>query len=144
MPARRGPGSGDGAPTRSAVNRSLRHFALWSLALLVVVATGTALVVGAVAREEVLRDARRLGSGIGHGIVEPLLSSAFLARHPEAVAAVDSALRHRMWDGSITRIKIWDERGMVLWSDDARLVGRSFQLASDHREQLRTGGVGAQ
>ena len=36
----------------------------------------------------------------------------------------------------IVRIKVWDREGTVLWSDDARLIGRRFPDNTDLRESL--------
>jgi signal transduction histidine kinase len=125
---------------KSAVLRSVLIFGAWSLALLVVV-TGTAvLLVLNVARDSELRDATRLTERLGAQVVTPMVDSRFRAGDPEVVAELDLALRSRMLDGQIERIKLWDEEGLVLWSDDPRLVGERFALSPAALELLEHGG----
>lgn len=131
---RRGAG-GAGGPV---VRRSLAQFAVWSLVLLVVVTAATFAMVSRVAQDEALRDARRVAWGLGQGVVAPMVDAAFREGGPEERAALDRLLRNRMQDGSIARIKMWDEHGTVMWSDDARLVGRTFELGPDQIAALRT------
>lgn len=39
----------------------------------------------------------------------------------------------------IVRVKIWDEDGLILYSDDPELVGRQFDLSADERELFLPG-----
>ncbi len=41
--------------------------------------------------------------------------------------------------GSIVRVKVWDARGTVLYSDQPELIGDRFPLADDQRIALRDG-----
>ena len=121
------------------VSRSLAQFAVWSVVLLVVLTAVTFAMVTRVAQDETLRDARRVARGFGQGVVAPMVDAAFRQGAPEDRTALDRLLRTRMQDGSIARIKMWDEDGTVMWSDDVRLVGRTFELGPDQLTALRTG-----
>lgn len=124
---------------RSVVFRSIAQFAAWTCLLLVFVVTATVTMVERVAQEETLRDARRIAHGLGGGVVAPMIDEGFRTGDPDARADVDRLLRARMQDGSITRIKLWDESGTVMWSDDPHLIGETFPLGPAQREALRTG-----
>lgn len=63
---------------------------------------------------------------MGHGMIEPLLSDELMQGNPAAVAQIDTA-RKRM-PKSILRIKIWTPDGVIVYSDEPRLIGRRFDL----------------
>ena len=43
----------------------------------------------------------------------------------------------------VVRIKLWDEKGHILYSDEPRLVGRRYPLNADDLSVLRSGGSSA-
>ena len=64
-------------------------------------------------------------------------------RNPHRRPAIDEAARRhhqsQVLRGTLTRIKIWDTDGTILYSDETRLIGRKFQLQADDLEALRSG-----
>lgn len=117
----------------SAVQRAVRRFALASAVALVVVGVGTVYLSSAIARSEVLRDAARIGHGVAHGLVGPQVTDAVVAGDPAALRRLDEVVRHRMSDGTIVRVKVWDRSGRIVYADDRRLVGRVFPLEAEDR-----------
>ena len=63
-------------------------------------------------------------------VVETAAPDAFV---PEAeFTEFAEEARFRLLGGDTVRVKLWDEMGRILWSDEERLVGRRF----DHRDDI--------
>lgn len=62
---------------------------------------------------------------------QPVLTDAMVRGEPAAVAAFDQAVREEMLGASLIRVKVWDESGTIIYSDETRLVGERFGLRGD-------------
>lgn len=89
-----------------------------TLLALAVVASVTALWSQYLARDEAVRDARTRTVGIARGIAAPLVNSQVRQGEAEAMRELEAALRHRMRDGTVAHIALWDLEGTVIWTDD--------------------------
>src|SRR3954471_3727484 len=130
---------------RTDVALPLARFALAGLLAVVVVgAIGVALQRNA-ARNDAVDDAKTLANLAGHGIVEPNVDQALLARDPAAIAKLDRLVKSRVQtqDG-IVRVKIWNANGRIVYSDRHQLIDKHFVLPEDEREALATGRVAAE
>jgi hypothetical protein len=80
-------------------------------------------------------EAAVLSAGLG---IQPLLSPSDLERglSPERYRSVDRALRTGLLGAQVTRIKIWNREGLVVYSDDRALVGRRFEKGHELEEAL--------
>ena len=74
-------------------------------------------------------------------IITPLANEDLRDGDPKTVARLDDVMKARMKDGSLMRVKVWSEDGTVLWSDDARLIGRRFELEPQDAALLSTLGL---
>jgi signal transduction histidine kinase len=91
-----------------------------------------------------VRQAKELTQLAGRGIVEPLITTGVLGGRRADVARLDRAVHERILHGSsIVRVKIWDARGRVVYSDAHQLIGSTFALGEDERRALRDGGTEA-
>ncbi len=63
-------------------------------------------------------------------VVGTAAPDAFLPEAEYAEFAEEARLR--LLGGDTVRVKLWDETGLILWSDEERLVGRRF----DHRDDI--------
>lgn len=126
--------SARGPVVRHAVGR----FMAWSLAMMLVLTMGTVLLARAVGEAETLRDAKRSGVAIAQYVVSPLITDGLFAQDPKAIAALDAVMRTRVQDGTIFKIKVWDESGRVLWSDDHRILNQRYPIDEDDRELFGT------
>jgi signal transduction histidine kinase len=65
--------------------------------------------------------------------VQPLLSRADMAGglSPDRITEVDQSLAREEIGKSATRIKVWNVHGMVIYSDNASLIGKSFPIDAD-------------
>jgi hypothetical protein len=97
-----------------------------------------------VGRGEAARDARVETRLAGEGVVAPALPAGLLDGSPAAIARLDGLVRRRVLRDPVVRVKIWDGRGRILYSDEHRLIGATYTLGPDELRALRTGGVDAE
>ena len=113
-------------------------FALSGLAVLVLVAFAGALALRTLSTSEALRDARRLTTTTGHGIVEPALTTDVVRGRSKAIANLDRIVRQRVLAPDVARVKIWNAEGRILYSDEPKLIGQRFPLGADEIAALRS------
>jgi two-component system, NarL family, sensor kinase len=136
---------GNDTRRRTDVAVPLARFALAGLLTVIVVgAIGVALQRNA-ARNDAIKDAKTLAGLAGRGIVEPNVNEALLRGDPAAIAHLDRLVRTRILpqDG-IVRVKLWDSKGRIVYSDLSSLIRRHFDLPDDERDALITGKVEAE
>ncbi|MGY1739211.1 MULTISPECIES: sensor histidine kinase [unclassified Blastococcus] len=110
----------------------------------------TLLVVGSVwashvaARNQALADARTTTDLIATLLVQPALGDDLLAGDPDAVARLDAVVDGDLRDAAVVRVKIWNEDEEIVYSDEARLMGRSFPAGEYQIESLEDGHVTAE
>jgi two-component system, NarL family, sensor kinase len=130
------PTAGQLRPTPVAA--AVAVFLVAGFIVLTVVGVLLALAQRRAAVAEAVRDARTVTSLEAHDVVGPALTSEALVPGP-AYDALDRIVRERVLGDLIVRVKIWDETGRVVYSDDSRLVGRTFPLPEDELAALRSG-----
>jgi two-component system, NarL family, sensor kinase len=130
-------------PDRGAILRQVAVFALSGLAVLALVAVAGALALRSLSTSEAVRDARRLATVTGRGIVEPALTTAVVRGDPQAIARLDRIVHHRVLASDVARVKIWNAEGKIIYSDDASLIGRRFELTPEDLRALRTSSASA-
>ncbi|MEA2316754.1 MAG: two-component system, NarL family, sensor kinase [Solirubrobacteraceae bacterium] len=123
---------------------ALAQFMLSSAAVLVVVATIGAVVLRHVATAEAVQDARSVTVAFGHGVLRHQITAGVLSGDPQAVAALDRAVRERVLGEPIVRLKVWTPEGRIVYSDAPALMGRTFSLPDDIRASLRDNVVRAE
>jgi two-component system NarL family sensor kinase len=122
-------------PTRSpgrhgSVTAAVAGFLVPGLVVLLVVGIFLALAQRRTAVREAIRDARTLTELKAADVVGPVLTDAALTPGP-AHDNLDRVVRQWVIGPQIVRIKIWDESGMIVYSDDRKLIGKRFDLAED-------------
>ena len=123
---------------RGEILRPVAVFALSGLAVLALVAVAGAYALRSLSTSEALRDARREAAISGRGIVEPALTTGVVRGDPAAIAKLDNTIRQRVLAPDVARIKIWNAEGRILYSDEPRLIGRTFHLGPDELDALRS------
>jgi two-component system, NarL family, sensor kinase len=101
-------------------------------------------VLEQVGRREAIRDAKRVSSLAGDGIVAPNLTPGVLAGDRDAMRRFDAVVRDRVRRQGIVRVKLWGADGRVIYSDERRLIGRRFPLGADEAAALRAHRVEAE
>jgi signal transduction histidine kinase len=157
-PAPRAP-SGDGATWASltdgttaagrrrrppSVGRVLGRFVVANLIAVGLLLAASVWAGKAAAEDEALADARHTTDLLATLLVEPSLEDALTEGDPQAVAALDAAVRDRLAAAGVLRVKVWTPDGVVVYSDEPRLIGARFDLADDDREALQGGGTRAE
>ena len=123
-----------------SVGRAVGVFLLAGLAVLTVLGAVLALAQRQAATVEAIRDARTLTNLQARDVVGPSLTREALVPGP-AQDALDDVVRRRVLGDLIVRVKIWDETGRVVYSDDTDLIGQQFPLPPAELAALREGKV---
>jgi two-component system NarL family sensor kinase len=116
----------------------LRYF-LTALIALVVIAVFTAWASRGLGVRTAIDNANRRATLTAHAAVEPMLDDGLIHNDPVARQKVDDIVRSQVLRGSLTRVKIWDPDGTILYSDENRLIGNKFNMQESERTALRTG-----
>jgi signal transduction histidine kinase len=130
--------------TNRPVVGAVGKFALTGVAALVLLAFVAVRILQHVGRSEAVSDAKVETRLAGEGIVAPALTTGLLEGRHTAVTKLDGLVRQRVLHDPVVRVKIWDGRGRILYSDADQLIGSTFTLAPDELRALRTDGVDAE
>jgi two-component system, NarL family, sensor kinase len=122
-------------PVRFAVVQ----FLAWALISLLVLAFVWASVLRNASYREAILRARSETSVIGRGIVGPALTDQVFANDVTYRAQIDRIVRESVLPLGVKRMKLWSPDGTVLYSDEPRLVGETYELNDDKIAVLRTG-----
>ncbi len=120
------------------------RFALTGLLAMVLIGVVGFVLIRQSATASAIRQAKELTALAGRGIVEPLLTPRLLAGDQLALARLDQTVHRRILRGTpIVRVKIWDARGRIVYSDATPLIGARFPLGTHEFKVLRHGGIAA-
>jgi signal transduction histidine kinase len=111
------------------------------LAAVAVIGLVLVLQLRSAGMEHELREAEHEAAVAGTVVVAPLITPALLRGDPAALAELDRAVRQYVVRGPVARVKLWSADGRIVYSDEARLIGRRFPLQPDELEVLASGGV---
>src|SRR4029453_16603242 len=93
------------------------------------------------AQRESLADARTTTGLLAEQLIATNGGGGVLNGEREALAALDDIVDVQLRDAAVVRIKIWNDHMQVVYSDDRRLIGRTFPLGEEKQDILRTGGT---
>jgi two-component system, NarL family, sensor kinase len=145
MRLRRSKGSPD-RESRWTVAQQVGQFMLAGLVAVVIVGVATAIASRRIGEREAIVDARTTALVRAQGVVEPAVTDGLLTRpspQPAAVAKVARVVESGVIDGSLVRVKIWNRDGMVVYSDEPRLEGKTYELGADELAALDRGRIEA-
>jgi signal transduction histidine kinase len=125
----------------ATVARPLIQFALAGVVALVVLSTMLTVILNQTGLSEAISNARQFTSLVGQDVIEPSLTDTLLEGGGAARSEFDQTIRQRVIRGPVVRVKLWSTTGKVLYSDEPRLIGRSFALEQDQITALSTGQV---
>jgi signal transduction histidine kinase len=127
------------------VRQALVRYVLASGAILLAVCFAMVALSVLLARQEAMSDAERGARAITDAIVTPLADDSIRAPGSEALVRLDRAIQARVQDGSIVRVKLWEPvgptSGRILYSDDSRVVGRTYELEPEEYVLFGTTGT---
>jgi two-component system, NarL family, sensor kinase len=91
------------------------------------------------AKAEALADARHATDMLAALLVEPNLDNRLADGDREAAAALNVVLQPRLAAAGVLRVKIWTPEQRIVYSDEPRLIGRTYPLSDDDLRALRDG-----
>ena len=113
---------------RSVVHRAVVRYAVASLLVVGLLGPILAVVGTRLVTDEALVDAEQTTRNMADVLASPLVDEALRNGEPEAIERVGRVLDLRMRDGSVLHSVIYDESGLVLWSDNVAIRGRQVPL----------------
>ncbi|MBS2936366.1 hypothetical protein KDN32_01260 [Nocardioides sp. J2M5] len=116
------------APSSGVLRRALVRFTASAVLAVVVLSLTTLLVADQIARQRALEDGRQQAANLANRLAAPMVTESLRDGEPGAADLLDTVMDNRMRDGSVQRVKIWDEDGRILWTDSGDLVGRVFEM----------------
>jgi signal transduction histidine kinase len=119
-----------------SVRGIIGRFAFAGFLAMTVVAGIVAVLSQRAGRDEAIRDAREITRLIAEGVVEPAITPELIEGLPSGATEMDRVMRASVIRGSLVRVKIWDESGTVLYSDQRELIGERYELGADELEVL--------
>jgi diguanylate cyclase (GGDEF)-like protein len=120
----------------------LARFALLSLVPTIVLGLVLARDLRHSIRAEAITDARTMAKLTARLRIQPLLRPSDLRGplHRERSERLTATLRSELGRDDVARIKLWNRRGQVVYSDDPSIIGRAFG-ASDELDEALDGEV---
>jgi two-component system, NarL family, sensor kinase len=132
-----------GGRRHSLLRRLLRNevarFAAGGLLTAVLVGAGTFVVVSRDAEDQAIGHAKDITQVEARGIVEPALTDSLVRLDPAAIANLDRRVHQLILGNDVVRVKLWTGNGTIVYSDEARLIGRRFQLDGAELASFRDG-----
>jgi two-component system NarL family sensor kinase len=128
-----------GSPPDAAMVRRPRIFArviAAAVVVLLVVSLASVAAARSFAESEAVDEASGIADVLADAVVQPAVADGLLDGDPAALAAVDAVVRERVLSDSIVRVKIWDATGRIVYSDEPRLIGETFELEEEELEVL--------
>jgi len=127
-------GGPDGAPPR--MRRVFAQVVAAGAVVLVVVAIAGAVASRKIAEREAVHDAAQTTDLLAESAIQPAITDDLVDGTPAAVAALDAVVRRSVLGDTVVRVKVWTPQGRIVYSDEPRLVGSTFDLGADEREVL--------
>jgi two-component system, NarL family, sensor kinase len=125
------------------IGRSLVvKFALSSFVILLLMIVASLVLFRHEGRAAAVERAREQALIVGDGIGS-YLTPALLHDDSAARAALDAVVQRHLKAGTFVRVKLWEESGRIVYSDESRLLNQRFDLDHDDLQILRNGGTDA-
>jgi signal transduction histidine kinase len=122
-----------------SVASAVAKFAVTGAIALAIVGVAQGFLMRRVSTSEAVNNARNVTEVIGHGLIEPTLSDGLVSGDPQALVAVDAAVRQHLLKDPVVRVKIWSQDGHILYSDESRLIGAVYPLGDDDLAVFKDG-----
>jgi len=118
------------------------QFALSVLLAVVLVGAGSAYFFRSAGTNQAIKQARVVTDTIARTAIEPALQDGIVRDDPQAVAALDRAVRRYVVRGDVVRVKLWTangDKGRIVYSDQKPLIGSVYPLGQDDLETIESG-----
>lgn len=114
------------------------------LAVLIGVTVAGAFASRRVAERQAVTDAAHTTDLIAQVVVQPAVTDGLVSGDPAALRAFGQVVRRQVLSSSLVRVKLWTAAGRIVYSDEPRLIGKTFPLGSQEREALARPAVHAE
>jgi signal transduction histidine kinase len=104
----------------------------------------TAVASRRVGEREAISEARTTTLTKAKGLVEPNLTDDLIDGDAQDLAALDEVVRRDVLEGGLLRLKLWTADGLIVYSDEERLVGSRYELGADELEAIGSGRIEAE
>lgn len=121
------------------VIRQVGQFVALAVLAVVLVGVATGIASRRAGEREAISDRSTDALIKAQSFVEPAITEGLLTAEPDAVAAVAEAVETSVLDQDLVRVKIWTADGMIVYSDEPRLEGESFELGLDEVAAIEGG-----
>jgi two-component system, NarL family, sensor kinase len=128
-----------GSAGRSFTGTFLRHVGV-GVVLLAAVASIAALVSVRVGRDHV-RSRPVVNGEVLAGFVAPLVNQGVYTGNSKDLTALDRRVVGTRLGSGFERVKIWSEQGVILYSDDPRVIGERYPLDPARSRALTSQGL---
>jgi signal transduction histidine kinase len=119
---------------------SLRRIVVQAVVLvslvIAVVAAAAIIVNQRIAKQEAVHEVARTTDLLAESVVQPALTDAMLSNPAAAEAGLSAKLSSALRSADVVRVKLWSPQGLVLYSDEKRLAGRTFGLDDEAQQAL--------
>ena len=132
------------ATSRPSWRRPVVQFVAAGLISAALLAIASGWLSRRAAVEEAIADARFTTTVLAESVVQPAIPRGLVDQEAASVDQFDRLIRHRVLVGEVLRVKIWDQAGTVIYSDEPRLIGDQFVLDEESLAILRDGGAAAE
>jgi len=122
---------------RGAVGASV----LFSALSLVGLGIGWAWLFHRTSQNSALEDAGQYGALAGRAALAPFITDKLLTGDQTALVDVARAGQALITQGGAKHVKVWSADGKVLWSDEPRLIGKTFGFDDEEKKLLGTKNV---
>ena len=116
--------------------RALAQFVLSGLVAVALLGLAAVEVMRRSGTDEAVRDAKQTTRLAAYGIVAPTITPALLQHNPQAIKKMDERVRRSILGRQVVRLKIWNAKGQIVYSDEHRLIGHTYGLGREEREAL--------
>lgn len=117
-----------GGNPRTIVRREILRFAIPGAIGMVLLALASLAVSVAVAREQSVNDARTTAEWLARTVVEPRIDQGLQTGKPARMAELDAAFSASISGSDVKAIRLWNSDGVVIYSNDPRLIGERFEI----------------
>ena len=127
----------DQRPERTS--RVLGWVSVAAVLALVAVAIAGVLAARDLAEKEAVKDARESSALLAQAVITPALRESLLNGNRDAIAELDEVVDAYVKEQTeIVRVKIWTFEGEIVYSDQHKLIGKTYPLGEEEREVRTT------
>ena len=126
---------------RTVVRREVLRFAIPGAIGVVLLVTASLVAAVAVAREQSVQDAHTAAQWLVRTVVEPRIDEGLKTGSPARMAELDAAFSASISGSDVKAIRLWNEDGVIIYSNDPRLIGEQFPLPSGINDGEETQGM---